>query len=326
MISQIQAAAAAVAAKVSAATVTPTTPPKGDQPPVDKTTKSTTDKASFSPLASQLNESTARAAKREAQMSHAELGKYGKARVDEFLQETPKANSFTRAMEVPNTRDPELLDRARKASEFVSRTIAGDKHAKSPFENLSREQLNVIVYDDSGMFTQNERRAAWHGVQKMDDAWHKTTLSDGVLEQIRTGKASKFYREALSYYKSLPAIEKAVSYPKNTEALINARLKNDATLPGTSNRQAPDRKLTLYDVLAGIVDPKQDKGNSANVGYTRKFTPRTSPTPVTWTEAYMQKRAAREAAKPVAPTPAASSPAVSGPTQSSDGAAPAKPT
>jgi hypothetical protein len=315
MINQIQAAAAAVVAKVSASAVSPSSPAKADQPAVDKATKPITDKASFSPLARQLNESTARAAKRDAEMSHAELGKYAKGRVDEFLQETPKANSFTRAMEVPNTRDPELLDRARKASEFVSRTIAGDRHATSPFDNLSREQLNVIAYDDSGMFTQNERRAAWHGVQKMDDAWHKTAIPEGNLEQIRTGKARKFYREALSYYQSLPAVEKAVNYPKDAEAKLNARIKNDPTLPGlpgTSNRQAPDRKLTLYDILAGIVDPKQDKASSANVGYTKKFSPRTSPVAVTWTEAYMQKRAAREASRPATPAaPAVSTPLVS---------------
>jgi hypothetical protein len=298
MISQIQAAAATVVARVSGTAVTPPQEQESNQLAVDKTAKPSTDKASFSTLANQLNESTARAAKREAQMTHDDLGKYGVGRVNEFLQETKTANSFTRAMEVPNTKDPELLDRARKASEFVSRTIAGDKHATSPFDNLSREQLNAVVYDDSGMFTQNERRAAWHVVQKMDDAWQKVAIAEGTIEQVRTGKASKFYREALSYYQSLPAIEKAVGYPKNAEAVLRDRIKNDPTLPGlpgVPSRQAPDRKLTLYDILAGVVDTKQEKSGLVNSAYSKKFSPRTSPVPVTWTEAYMKKRETRSA-------------------------------
>jgi hypothetical protein len=309
MISQMQAAAAAVVAKMSGTAITPSQKQESNQPAVDKAASPATDKTTFSTLASQLNESTARAAKREAQMTHDDLGKYGVGRVNEFLQESKTANSFTRAMEVPNTKDPELLDRARKASEFVSRTLAGDKHATSPFDNLSREQLNVVVYDDSGMFTQNERRAAWHVVQKMDDAWQKVAIPNGTLEQVRTGKASKFYREALSYYQSLPAIEKAVGYPKDTEAVLRDRIKNDSTLPGfpgISTRQAPDRKLTLYDILAGVVDTKQEKSGLVNSAYSKKFSPRTSPVPVTWTEAYMKKREARsvQQAAVAAPAPA----------------------
>jgi hypothetical protein len=167
MINHIQAAVSAVLsnnAPVSAAK------DKGDQAAVDKTEKPSADKPTFSTLAGQLNDAAARAAKRDAVMTHAELGKYGLNRINEFLIEPPKANSFTRAMEVPNTTNPELLDRAREASAFVTQTLAGHQNAKSPFEKLSREQLNHIAYDDSGIFTLNERRAAYQGVQKMDDA------------------------------------------------------------------------------------------------------------------------------------------------------------
>ncbi|WP_296179272.1 hypothetical protein [Pseudomonas sp. UBA1879] len=153
-----------------------------------KTEKKATDQASFSTLASQLNESAARASKRDAGMTHAELGKYGLSRISEFLSETPKANSYTRAMEVPNTTDPELLDRARAATAFVTQTLAGHEDARSPFDKLSREQLNLIAYDDSGAFTLNERRAAWQGVQKMDDAWRKVAIAEGMIEQTRYGQ------------------------------------------------------------------------------------------------------------------------------------------
>lgn len=299
MISQLQNAISAIMPSKGAASTS--SEKQSDPAVVDKTTKTPADKATFSTLASQLNESTARAAARDAVMTHAELGKYGLNRINEFLVESPKANSHTRAMEVPKTRDPELLDRARKASEFVTLTLAGHSNAKSPFEKLSREQLNVIVYDDSGAFTLNERRAAYHGVQKMDDAWRKSAIPAGILEQARTGNATKFYNEALSYYKSLPAIEKAVDYPKDTEALLKARIKSDPALPsfpGAVTRQGGDRKLTLYDILAGIVDTQKSKADPGSPLLRKKFSPRTSPVPTTTAEAFVKENQPKAKVQP----------------------------
>lgn len=300
MISQLQNALSAIMPSKTAPSTS--SEQQSDPAVVDKTTKTPVDKATFSTLASQLNESTARAAARDAVMTHTELGKYGLDRINEFLVESPKANSHTRALEVPKTSDPELLDRARKASEFVTLTLAGHSNATSPFEKLSREQLNVIVYDDSGAFTLNERRAAYLGVQKMDDAWRKTAIPAGILEQARTGSATKFYNEALNYYKSLPAIEKAVAYPKNTEALLKARIKSDPALPsflGVMNRQGGDRKLTLYDILAGIVDTQKNKADPGSPLLRTKFSPRTSPVPTTTAEAFVKENQPKAKAQPV---------------------------
>lgn len=307
MINHLQAAVAAILPNKMPA---PVTAEKANEPAVDKTQKTATDKTSFSTLASQLNESAARAAKRDAGMTYEELGQYGRNQIKAFTQEMPKANSGTRAMEVPNTTDPELLDRARAASAYVTRTLAGDKNAISPFEKLSREQLNHIAYDDSGNFTLNERRAAWQGVQKMDEAWRKVAIPQGEIEQIRTGKASRFYNEALSYFKSLPAIEKAVDYPKDAQAILESRIKGDKTLPAPSmpgliQRQGGDRKLTLFDVIAGIVEPAKSKTDPNSPTLRKKFTPRTSPTPVSWNERWAQKEAAAaKAVKPVQTTAA----------------------
>lgn len=135
MISQIQAAVAAVVSNK-----TPTIGSVADREPqaVGEPAKMIADKTTFSTLAAQLNESGARAEKRDAGMTHAELGRYGRTRINEFLIEAREANSGTRAMEVPKTNDPELLDRAREASAYVTRTLAGDKNARSPFENFPR--------------------------------------------------------------------------------------------------------------------------------------------------------------------------------------------
>lgn len=300
MINPLQAALSAIISGKVSATVSSETKkdPQFAVESPEKTEKKGTDKASFSTLASQLNESAARAAKRDAGMTHAELGKYGLSRINEFLSETPKANRHTRAMEVPDTTDPELLDRARAATAFVTQTLAGHQNAKSPFDTLSREQLNLIAYNDSGSFTLNERRAAWQGVQKMDEAWRKVAIPQGEIEQIRTGKATKFYNEALNYFKSLPAIEKAVDYPKDAQAILESRIKGERTLPSPSmpglvQRQGGDRKVTLFDVIAGIVDTQKSKADPNSPALRRKFTPRTSPTPVSWTERWAQKEAAK---------------------------------
>ncbi|MFJ3482782.1 hypothetical protein ACIPL1_05295 [Pseudomonas sp. NPDC090202] len=277
----VAAASTALANKPATVTNTPGKP----ETAVAQTVKPGADKASFSTLARQLDESATRAAARDARLSHDELRKHGVLRISEFMIETKDANSGTRAMELPKSNDPELHDRARRASEFVTRTLGGDRSAKSPFENLSREQLNLIAYDDSGTFTLNERRAAWHGVQKLNEEWRDAHIPQGVLEQARTGKATGFYNEALNYLKSLPGIEKAVDYPQQAEAIIEARIKTDQTLPGLSGintRGAPARKHTLYDVLAGIVDSSNRKDKESSPGSLttiRKATPRTSAVP-----------------------------------------------
>ena len=295
MISQLQAAFSAVVSSKTSALAT-SVPGTDARPLIEKTEKTEADKASFSMLASQLNESAVRAAKRDAGMTFEALGDYGRARISEFLAETRQANSSTRAMEIPNTNDPELLDRARAASAFVARTVSGDMTAKNPFEKLSREQLNLIAYDDSGAFTHNERRAAWQGVQKMDDAWRKGSISQGTLEQIRTGDVSRFHNEASRYIQSLPTIERAVDYPKGVESLL-AKARNNVpsfippSLSSIFERHSASRKLTLYDVMAGVVDAQKSNVDSSQLTGMKKFSPRTSPVPVLWTEAY-SKRAA----------------------------------
>jgi hypothetical protein len=305
MISQIQAAVAAI---VSTKTPVLGSVTEGAAKTVDEAAKASVDKTSFSTLAAQLNECAARAAKRDDGMTHAELGRYGRTRINEFLIEAREANSGTRAMEVPKTNDPELLDRAREASAFVTRTLAGDKNARNPFENLSREQLNLITFDDSGAFTLNERRAAWQGVQKMDDHWRSVAIGEGVMEQARTGKASRFYDATLNYLKSLPTIERAVSYPKDVESMVRARMQSDPTLPslpGAFERAATNRKLTLYDILAGISNNAKDKkADSSTVVTAGKFTPRTSPAPTTAAQTFEKTSASPIDTQPCgAPSP-----------------------
>jgi hypothetical protein len=52
-------------------------------------------------------------------------------------------------------------------------------------------------------------------------------------------------------------------------------------LPGAFERAATNRKLTLYDILAGIPNAKDKKADPNTVVTGGKFTPRTSPVPTT---------------------------------------------
>ncbi len=63
------------------------------------------------------------------------------------------ANKKANDAEVPDTQDPALLARADNATQFVNGT------GKKPFAGMSSDQLSLIIYDETGSFTTNERRA-----------------------------------------------------------------------------------------------------------------------------------------------------------------------
>ncbi|MDB5980307.1 MAG: hypothetical protein JWQ69_1322 [Pseudomonas sp.] len=127
--------------------------------------------------------------------------------------------------EVPDTSDPELLARAKAATDFVSGMIKGDLAVKNPFTGLSREQLALIVYDDSGSYTVNERQAASYGANAIEQAWRKKVCDMMMDEYARTGEAQtpKVLAELLSHYRTLPRIEQ-VQHPEGYEAGLQSKL------------------------------------------------------------------------------------------------------
>lgn len=108
----------------------------------------------LSTLAQQLSDSALRAEERDASLDRKALGQ----KADALLQPIVRDFHLHRAKydaEVPDTDDPELLERAKQATSFVS------GRGSNPFSSLSQDQLALVIYDDSGTFTANERRAAW---------------------------------------------------------------------------------------------------------------------------------------------------------------------
>ncbi|MBC3303096.1 hypothetical protein H0Z09_18385 [Pseudomonas sp. SWRI18] len=117
-------------------------------------------------LALQLSDAATRAAASVEQKSTDPL--------DPITGEEYFANNTQHDAEIPNTTHPELLARARQATDFLN------GHDTNPFNGLGRDQLNLIARDDSGAFTVNERRAAWETMQSMESPTASSSESVSV--------------------------------------------------------------------------------------------------------------------------------------------------
>ncbi|MHB0764896.1 hypothetical protein ACYCFC_11065 [Stutzerimonas sp. NM35] len=157
-------------------------------------------------LARQLGEAAAHAEARDANLSRKELGQKATAQLDQITGNDYYLNQERHDAEVPNTDDPELLARAKQATSFVNGS------GSNPFKGMSRDQLALIAYDDSGTFTVNEQRAAWQEAYDQEEAWRQKVVAQAMDEYNRTGKMTNFFKEVLAYYNELPAIEQA-QYP-----------------------------------------------------------------------------------------------------------------
>lgn len=135
------------------------------------------------------------------------------------------ANKAKHDAEIPKTSDPELLARAKQATEFVNRS-SNNGNEKNPFAGLSREQLASIVYDDSGTYTVNERRAASYEADRQEEVWRVKVINQAIAEYNSTGKLTNFFTSVLDHFKELPAIEQA-QYPKDYASDLESKIKLD---------------------------------------------------------------------------------------------------
>jgi hypothetical protein len=183
----------------------------------------------ISMLSRQLADSAIRAENRDNNLSHKPLGELGRKLNQQIMGEHYHANKIKHDSEVPDTSDPELLARAKSATDFVNLASKWDQTAKNPFAGLSYNELTLIAYDDSGTYTVNERRAASYGADAINQAWAKKVSDMAMEEYSRTGVAQspKVLAEMLSHYRTLPRIEQA-QYPEGYEAGLQSKLGPDA--------------------------------------------------------------------------------------------------
>jgi hypothetical protein len=167
--------------------------------------------SSISTLARQLNEAAERAAARDAGKTRAQLAALEESLKNEVLGRDCLWFSGYRAnaeAENPKSDDPELLARAKRATDFVS-----GKSGKNPFAGLSRQQLALIVYDQGDAFTLNERRAAYYEYFQQRSAWSRQVCAQAQIEQKETNTFINFYKACIAEYQDASPIEQATYHP-----------------------------------------------------------------------------------------------------------------
>ena len=212
------------------------------------------DTTSVSTLARQLAESAVRAQAREKEMSLEQLRAYAMRMEDQIFGPSGSEAKARFAAEVPKTDDPELLERARHATLYVTKAIHGDYSVKNPFTDLTRERTALIAYDDAGLYTRHEREAAyWHGNQ-LEQQWRVGLFARSGEESRQFGTQVGFYTECLMHHKSLPIIEQV----KYGGLEYEKRLLTDIALE-IQGLESTDRLLTLFEVLARLGLPEFKK-------------------------------------------------------------------
>ncbi|QTF07457.1 hypothetical protein HC231_05625 [Brenneria izadpanahii] len=211
----------------------------------NKSTNTTSTRVSS--FAQQLSDAATRAEKRDASLSRSEL----KIKAESVLKEITDANYYTDSYkkiydaEVPDTTAPDLLARAKQATDYLN------GKAGNPFKGMSREQLALITYDDSGTFTVNERRAAWNESNDQYEAWAQKVVAKAMAEYNRTGKITQIYSDMLEFYKSQPAIEQA-QYPAGYEAQLQAKISLSSSSSATND-------TSLFNTLNNWKNELQEK-------------------------------------------------------------------
>ncbi|MBW5892660.1 hypothetical protein IM880_10600 [Pectobacterium polaris] len=207
-----------------------------------------------SSLARQLSEAATRATARETSTDRDGLAVMAKSITEKLIGMSYEINKKDHDAEVPKTDDPELLARARQATDFLN-----DKGA-NPFKGLSREQLALITYDESGTFTVNERRAAWVESYDQEQQWRQMIAAKMMDDYNRTGEISSHsLSEVLKHYKSLPAIEEA-QQPKGYDIQLWARIQLQES--GRSSSRDIGEWNTILDRLMGSATPLQSENTT----------------------------------------------------------------
>lgn len=232
------------------------------------------DTQTISTLARQLAASASRAEERDKTLTRSELGNKAKSLLSQISGDSYQANKEKHDSEVPNTNDPALLARAKQATEFVNRS-SNSGNEKNPFASLSNNQLTNIIYDDSGTYTVNERRAAWSEAYDRDEAWRVKVCAQAMDEYNRTGKMTNFFKSVLDYYNELPAIEQA-QYPKNYASDLQSKIDLDFNYRTHQAEGKGKNPISLIEMLFDQ-NPKQPNEFPQEKNTTDSPTVRSNP-------------------------------------------------
>jgi len=211
-----------------------------------------TDTARLSPLAQMLSDAAVRAAERDASNDRTGLAYIARRVTQDIHSPILERNKQIRDAEVPASDDPQRLDQALQATNFLN------KKGVNPFQNLSNEQLTLVIYDDSGDFTHNERRVAWEAYTDSHATWALTVTNKLVDEYHRNGDESpETIRDVLNYYKSLPPIQESLMLG-DYEADFAQKIKS-AELAKARRLSGSDDGMLPWQSLVELMLAQQDK-------------------------------------------------------------------
>ena len=158
----------------------------------------------ISSLAQQLNDAQTRADVRDSSLDREALADKAKSLRKQISGPIYYQNKAKHDTEVPDTNDPAHLERARQATAFTNGT------GTNPFSGLAQDQLTLIIYDEGGAFTTNERRAAQLEQSRQREAWEISVCNE-IMRQWRqkNGDFSEALEGIMDHYNNLPPIEEA---------------------------------------------------------------------------------------------------------------------
>jgi hypothetical protein len=170
----------------------------------------------LSSLAKKLSAAAELAAQRDSRLSRQELADLAARIMDRLGGLSYSLAKDFYDSQLPDTQDEEWRERARQANHFAK------GKGENPFKGLPREQLSLIVHDESGAFTVSERRAALMEKTDQHNQWAHSIIGKMNAEYQLTGRTDQGLREILDFYNSLPPIE--VAEYGNYEANIMMQL------------------------------------------------------------------------------------------------------
>lgn len=197
----------------------------------------------ISTLARQLAVAEESAAIRDESLSRSELTQQASS-INRFLiSASYSANQEKYAAETPDSDDPTRLAQAEQATDYVA------NNGRNPFKGLTQAQLSLIVYDESGTFTVNERIAAYEESYEQEQEWRRWVCAKGSAESAMTGSSATFYKDVLSHYQALPLIEQA-QYPDNYAERLQRNIAHEESHADTSQTEFWESDIkTLFELL-----------------------------------------------------------------------------
>ncbi|MDN0123229.1 hypothetical protein QVN60_08520 [Yersinia aleksiciae] len=197
----------------------------------------------LSSLSQQLSDAALRAEERDSKMSRQALSAKSRALLSEITGMEYYNGRESYDQEVPDTQNPELLARAKQATAFTN------GHENNPFKGMSREQLDLIAYDNSGLFTMNERRAAWQESYDQEESWRVMVVAQSKIEWDQGEfKQTNFFQSVLKHYEELPKIEQA-QYPEDYVARLQYLIKMDYSFATGEAGNGQEQRQAVWDMM-----------------------------------------------------------------------------